>query len=67
MLKTNAPYAYQPLYFLIQNTVMRVGHTRAEAVLKGVNIFFLWLSLQGLLALSRGWPPVPRLFLLGLF
>ena len=67
VLDANFPYAYQPLYFLIQNTLMRVGHTHHELVLKFVNVFFLWLSLQGLLALSRGWPLVPRLFALSLF
>ena len=67
VLKANNPYAYQPLYFLVQNSVMRVGRTHDELVLKYVNVFFLWLSLQGLLALSRGWALVPRLFLLGVF
>jgi len=67
VLRANTPYAYQPLYFLIQNTVMRLGQTHDELVLKGVNVFFLWLSLQGLLALSHGWPLLPRLFALGLF
>ena len=27
VLETNAPYAYQPLYFLIQNTLMSVAKT----------------------------------------
>jgi len=67
VLQANNPYAYQPLYFLILNTVMRVGHTHDELVLKYVNVFFLWLSLQGLLALSRGWQLTPRLFLVGVF
>jgi len=67
VLKAITPYAYQPLYFLLQNTVMRVGGTHDELVLKYVNVFFLWLSLQGLLALSRGWALAPRLCVVGLF
>ncbi len=67
VLAAGNTYAYQPLYFLIQNSIMRVGHTHDEQVLKFVNVIFLWLSLQGLLALSRGWQLVPRLFLLGIF
>ena len=34
VIHTNAPYAYQPLYFLLLNSVMRVGHTHNEFVLK---------------------------------
>lgn len=67
VLRTNQPYAYQPLYFLVLNTVMRAGHTHDDFALKCVNVFFLWLALQGLLALARPWPLLPQLFLLGLF
>jgi len=67
VLRANNPYAYQPLYFLVQNAVMRAAHTHDELVLKGVNVFFLWLGLLGLLALSRDWSLVPRLFALVVF
>ncbi len=67
VMKAITPYAYQPLYFLLQNTVMRVADSHAEVLLRSVNIFFLWVSLQGLVALSRGWRLLPRLFLLGHF
>lgn len=67
VLKFGAPYAYQPLYFLIQNTLMRVAQTHDVIFLRLVNVFFLWVSLQGLLALSKTWRLVPRLFLIGLF
>jgi hypothetical protein len=67
VLQANSPYAYQPLYFIVLNTVMRITHSHNELILKFVNVCFLWLSLQGLLALSRDWKLIPRLFLLGLF
>lgn len=67
VLDANWPYAYQPLYFLLQNSVVRLAGSHDEALFKWVNIGFLFLSLQGLLALSRTWTLVPRLFLLGLF
>ena len=67
VLKTGAPYAYQPLYYLIQNTLMRVAQSHNAVFFRLVNIFFLWVSLQGLLALSKTWRLGPRLFLIGLF
>ena len=67
VLVTGSPYAYQPLYYLIQNTLMRVARTHDVVFLRLLNIFFLWISLQGLLCLSAGWRLVPRVFLLGLF
>ncbi|MDI1248209.1 MAG: hypothetical protein PSV13_04920 [Lacunisphaera sp.] len=67
VLQTGKPFAYQPLYFLLQRTVMNVAQSHSEVLLKLVNIGFLWLSLQGLLALSVTWRLLPRLFLLGAF
>lgn len=67
VLKTISPYAYQPLYYLMQNTLMSVAQTHNVIFFRLVNIFFLWVSLQGLLALSKQWQLVPRLFLIGLF
>ena len=67
VLDAISPYAYQPLYFLLHNTVMSVAHRHNLVLLRLVNIFFLWVSLQGLIALSSSWRLVPRLFLLGVF
>ena len=61
------PYAYQPLYYLLQNTVMTVAHSHNVILLRLVNLFFLWVGLRGLLALSTAWRLAPRLFLLGAF
>lgn len=67
VLQTGAPYAYQPLYYLMQNTLMRVAQSHNVIFFRLVNIFFLWVSLQGLIALSKGWRTGPQLFLIGLF
>jgi len=67
VLATNSHCAYQPLYFLIQNTLMRLAQTQDVVFFRLVNVFFLWVCLRGLLALSTTWSLLPRLFLLGLF
>lgn len=67
VLAANLTYAYQPLYFLIQNSLMRILHAEGLIFFRSVNLAFLSLCLLGLLALSRGWRLVPRLFLLGVF
>ena len=67
VVERNSFTAYQPLYFLIQNTLMRLAGTQNVVFFRAVNIFFLWLSLQGLIALSTGWRLLPRLFALGVF
>ena len=67
VIKANTSSAYQPLYFLLQNTLMRVAQTHDIAFVRFTNIFFLWVCLQGLISLSRNWPLVPRVFGLVLF
>lgn len=67
VLAANRPHAYQPLYFLIQNSLMRALHADGLAFFRSVNLAFLGLGLLGLLALSRDWRLGPRLFLLGVF
>ena len=67
VLQTLSPYAYQPLYFLIQNTIARVAESNNVFLFRVFNIFLLWLSLRGLLQLSKGWAALPRFFLVGLF
>ncbi len=64
VLAANSPYAYQPLYFLLQNSLMRVAQTHDVVFLRLVNLFFLWVCLQGLLKLSAPWRLGPRVFLL---
>jgi len=67
VLQANRECAYQPLYFLLLNTLMRVTGSHDLLLFRSVNLVFLALALLGLLALSRAWALVPRLFLLGLF
>ncbi len=67
VLEMNRHCAYQPLYFLLLNTLMRVTASHDLILFRSVGIAFLALCLLGLLSLSRAWELVPRLFLLGLF
>jgi hypothetical protein len=67
VLQMNRHCAYQPLYFLLLNTLMRVTGNHDLVLFRSVGIAFFALCLLGLLTLSRAWAPVPRLFLLGLF
>ncbi len=67
VLETNSANAYQPLYFLIQNTLMRLTGRQNDLFFRSVNVGFLALCLAGLITLSNRWPTTSRLFLLGLF
>ncbi|MBI2813949.1 MAG: hypothetical protein HYX71_06670 [Opitutae bacterium] len=67
VLHMNRHCAYQPLYLLLLNTLMRVTGSHDLVLFRSVGIGFLALCLLGLLTLSRAWELVPRLFLLGLF
>lgn len=67
VLDAGRPYAYQPLYYLLLNTVLRLTQSHDVLLFRSVNLFFLGLCLLGLGALSQGWRHGPRLFLLGLF
>ena len=67
VMEANWLLAYQPLYYLLLNSLMRIVHTQDVDFFRAINLAFLWLSLQGLLILSREWRLVPRLFLIGLF
>ncbi len=59
--------AYQPLFYLILNSLMRVLHADSLQFFRSVNLAFFGLALAGLLQLSRSWRFTPRLFLLGVF
>jgi len=61
------PFAYQPAYYLFQNTLMRVAERQDLAFFRSVNLVFFALCLWGLLRLSRSWAVWPRAFLVGLF
>ncbi len=67
VLAANKSNAYQPLFFLILNSLMRVLHADSLAFFRSVNLVFLALALAGLLQLTRAWRLTPRLFLLGVF
>ncbi|MBI2513688.1 MAG: hypothetical protein HYV96_17110 [Opitutae bacterium] len=61
------PYAYQPGYYLLQNTLMRAAARQDLNFFRLTNIAFFALCLWGLLRLSRPWAAWPRAFLVGLF
>lgn len=67
VLQTGEPYAYQPLYYLMQNSLMRLAGTQDANFFRAVNLGFLGVVLLGLLALSRGWRLEARLLLLVVF
>jgi hypothetical protein len=64
VLQASRGWAHQPLYFLLQNTVLGVAHSQSEVLLKLVNVVLLGLCLQGLLLMSVSWRTTPRVFLL---
>ena len=67
VLEGNSGSNYQPLYFLLQNSVMRITQSQNMPVLRLTNIFFLLVCLVGLIALTSSWRLIPRLFFIGLF
>ncbi len=67
VLEANVGSNYQPLYFILQNSVMRITQTQSMNVLRLTNLFFLLVCLVGLIALTTSWRLMPRLFFIGLF
>lgn len=67
VLHTLSPYAYQPAYYLLQNTLMRLAGRQDLLFFRLINVAFLAVCLSGLLVLTRAWTPGPRAFLIGLF
>jgi hypothetical protein len=67
VLAANKANAYQPLFFLLLNSLMRLLQADSLAFFRSVNLAFLGLALAGLLQLTRTWRLTPRLFLLGVF
>lgn len=61
------PYAYQPGFYLLQNTLMRAAERQDLNFFRLTNLAFFTLCLWGLLQLSRTWAVWPRAFLIGLF
>lgn len=59
--------SYQPLYYLLLNSLMRLARSHDVVFFRAINLAFLLVALRGLVALSAQWRLPPRLFLLGLF
>ncbi|MCA2968825.1 MAG: hypothetical protein INH43_09935 [Acidobacteriaceae bacterium] len=64
VLRAIAPFPYQPFYYLLGNSLFRLGNTDSEVVVRGINVLFLFLSMMGLRRFARTWDWRTRLFLL---
>ncbi len=67
VLNAVEPYAYQPGYYLLQNTLMRLFERQDVLFFRHLNVALLALCLLGLMRLSRDWSVWPRAFLIGFF
>jgi hypothetical protein len=53
---------YLPLFYLIDNAVIRLAGSHSDLLLRLVNLLWLMLSLQGLLRFFRNYSEMTRLF-----
>jgi hypothetical protein len=58
---------YVPLFYLIDNAVIRIAKSHSDLLLRMVNLLWLMLSLQGLLRLFRKYSEATRIFALSIF
>jgi len=58
---------YVPLFYLIDNAVIRIAKSHSDLLLRMVNLLWLMLSLQGLLRLFRNYTEGTRLFAMSTF
>src|SRR5579872_3908424 len=58
---------YFPLFYLIDNAVIRLAKSYSDLLLRVVNVLWLLLSLQGLLRFFRNYSEMTRLFALMIF
>ena len=58
---------YVPLFYLIDNAVIRIAKSHSDLLLRMVNLLWVMLSLQGLLRLFRNYSESTRLFAMSLF
>lgn len=67
VLQTVSSFAYQPAYYLLQNTIMRALGRHELLVFRLVNVVFLGVCLWGLFSSTRDWAPLAQTFFVGLF
>lgn len=67
VLATISPYAYQPAFYLVLNSLMRTFERHDLNFFRSVNVVALALCLFGLLHLTAKWAAWPRTFLIALF
>ena len=58
---------YFPLFYLIDNAVIRLARSHSDLLLRVVNVLWLLLGLQGLLRFFRGYAEAARFFALAIF
>ncbi len=58
---------YVPLFYLIDNAVIRVAKSHSDLLLRMVNLLWLMLGLQGLLRLFRNYSEATRFFAISIF
>ena len=58
---------YFPLFYLIDNAVIRLARSHSDLLLRLVNVLWLLLGLQGLLRFFRNYSESTRLFALAIF
>jgi len=58
---------YFPLFYLIDNAVIRLAKSHSDLLLRLVNVLWLMLSLQGLLRFFRNYAEPTRLFAMAIF
>jgi hypothetical protein len=67
VLRVIGPAPYQPLFYLVDNAVIRMARSHSDVLLRMVNLLWLMLSLQGLLRLFRAYDELTRLFAVVIF
>ena len=56
------PTFYQPLFYLVDNAIIRAARSRSDVLLRLVNILWLLAALQGLLRFFRDYSDYTRIF-----
>ncbi len=62
VLDAVGPTSYQPLFYLVDNAVIRVARSYSVVLLRAINVVWLLVAALGLLRLFRSYPPWTRLF-----
>lgn len=67
VIRAVGPTSYQPLFYLVDNAVLRLAQTPSDILLRLVNVFWFWLGARGVLRFFRDYSERTRLFGLAVF